>query len=97
MARLIYSARALEDLERLVSFLEEQPPDVAAGAFDAIVHGVEILAAHPLMGRRLSADLRELVVSRGKSGYLALYRFEPARELVRVLRIRHQREAGYLD
>ena|ERR1700680_3872308 len=97
MARLIYSARALEDLERLVLFRDEQAPAVAAGAFEAIVDGVNVLAAHPLMGRRVDGGMRELVISRGRTGYLALYRFEPARDLVRVLRIRHQREAGYID
>ena len=34
---------------------------------------------------------------RGASGYLALYRFDPVRDIVRLLRIRHQREVGYRD
>jgi len=33
--------------------------------------------------------------SSSATGHVALYRFEPERDLVRVLRIRHQREAGY--
>jgi hypothetical protein len=37
------------------------------------------------------------VISWGDTGYLALYRFDAARDLVRILRIRHQREAGYTD
>ncbi len=97
MARLIYSARALEDLERLVSFLEQAAPDAAADTLDAIIGGLAILESHPLIGRRIDAALRELVISRGATGYLALYRFDPARGIVRVLRLRHQREAGYID
>jgi hypothetical protein len=41
--------------------------------------------------------LRELVISHGESGYIALYEHAPAEDLVRVVAIRHQREAGYRD
>jgi plasmid stabilization system protein ParE len=47
------------------------------------------------MGRPAEADLRELVISRGKSGYIALYRYDGERDRVLVLAVRHQREAGY--
>ena len=97
MARLSYSARAIDDLERLVLFVEQAVPEAAVGAVDSIVDGLAILATHPLMGRRVGAELRELVISRGTTGYLALYRFDAALGIVRVLRIRHQREAGYMD
>ncbi|MEI6762011.1 MAG: hypothetical protein WCO22_16340 [Betaproteobacteria bacterium] len=54
---------------------------------------------HPEIGRKVHFGRRELVVSRGRSGYLALYRFlphiDPSRGQVLVLAIRHQREAGY--
>ena len=40
--------------------------------------------------------LRELVISRGRSGCLALYRFDLSRNLVRILAIRHQRESAAL-
>ncbi len=48
------------------------------------------------VGRPVESGLRELVISRGKTGYLALYRYEEQRDRVLVLAIRHQREAGYL-
>jgi len=49
------------------------------------------------IGRRLRghSSLRELVVSHGKSGYVALYEYSPAASLVRVVAVRHQYEAGY--
>jgi len=97
MARLIYSDRALQDLERLASFLEDASPGAADAAVDAVLHAVDVLAAHPLIGRRVSANYRELVISRGDAGYLALYIFDAAKGLVRILRVRHQREAGYMD
>ena len=97
MARLKYSNRALDDLERLISFLQEVAPESADSAFDAILQALEVLVAHPAIGRRVGPGLRELVISLGATGYLALYDFDAARDLVHVLRIRHQREAGYID
>ena len=57
---------------------------------------VSILEAHPLIGRRIEHQIRELVISQRATGYLTLYRFDAAFDVIRILRIRHQREAGYL-
>ena len=62
----------------------------------AIQSAVDNLAAHPLVGRRVEEDLRELVISFGDTGYIALYRFVVQQDTVRVLALRHQREIGYL-
>lgn len=97
MARIIYSGRALDDLERLFLFLAEHDPGIAADAASAIRSAVEMLALHPLAGRRVEAEVRELVISYGKTGYVALYRFLPVAEQVRVLSFRHQRELDYSD
>lgn len=40
-------------------------------------------------------ELREWVIAFGDSGYVALYRHEPAADAVYVLAFRHQKEAGY--
>ena len=66
-------------------------------AASAIRSAVDMLAAHPLAGRRVEGELRELVISYGKTGYVALYRFLPVSEQVRVLSLRHQRELDYPD
>lgn len=96
MARLIYSDQAVVDLERLVDFVAEQDPAAALFTIDLIEEALLILRHHPLIGREVDADLRELVISRGKTGYVALYSFEEVHDAVLVLTIRHQREAGYL-
>lgn len=54
-----------------------------------------VLANHPFIGRGVEAGLRELIISRGKSAYLALYSYEQAHDTVLVLAIRHSREVGY--
>jgi len=41
--------------------------------------------------------MRELIISRGHSGYVALYSYEEEEDAVLILSVRHQREAGYLD
>ncbi len=97
MARVIYAAEALADLERLADFLLGQAPGSAPAAMARVSSAIEILADHPLIGRRVEGELRELVILRGASGYIALYRFDPVRDIVRLLRIRHQREVGYRD
>lgn len=95
MAQVVYSGRSLEDLERAIRFLAEQDPSAAAQAAAAIREAVEILSRHPLIGRPVARPLRELVISFGKTGYVALYRYLPARDEVRILGIRHQRELDY--
>lgn len=96
MAQIVYSENALANLERVFKFLVEQEPSAALLAAQSIRNAVETLSGHPLIGRPVVGDLRELVISYGKSGYVALYRFLPRRDLVRVLAIRHQRELDFL-
>jgi plasmid stabilization system protein ParE len=96
VAKVIYSPEALEDLSRLVEFPEEKPGSAGA-VVESILHAVGMLGAHPMLGRRLDRARRELVISRGSSGYLASYRFDQVQDAVLILRICHQREAGYLD
>lgn len=95
MPQVVYSRQALDDLERLLRFLVDEDPAAAVDAAVAIRSGVEMLAAHPLVGRRVARDLRELVLSFGRTGYVALYRFVPQQAEARVLGIRHQRELDY--
>lgn len=95
MAQVVYSPNALDNLERAFRSLARDAPDAAAAAVLAIRSAVQMLAFHPLIGRIVVGELRELVISYGKTGYLALYRFVPQADEVRVLAIRHQRELDY--
>ena len=95
MARLTFSGRALEILERLFDFLAGHDPRAASATLELIIEAVSILARHPHIGRKVEEDLRELVISRGASGYVTLYRFDETQEVVLILAIRHQRELGY--
>lgn len=95
MATVVYSKRALDHIERAFQFLRDKDQDTAQSAVTAIQSAVDNLAAHPLVGRRLEGELRELIISYGHSGYVAVYRFVISADKVRVLAIRHQREVGF--
>ena len=95
MARLSYSARALADFERLTDFLIENDPSTAAETVELTEEAVNLLQHHPLIGRSAGASLQELVISHGRSGYVALYSFEEDQDAVLILAIRHPRETGY--
>ena len=92
---LIYSAAALEDLERLTRFLLHTDPVASAATAQLILSGLDVLDDHPLVGRFVAEDSRELVISRGSTGYVALYRYDEDDDTVTVLGIRHQRESGF--
>ncbi len=96
MATVVYSARALSHLERAFQFLASENPGAAIAVAGAIRSAVENLAAHPLLGRRVHGDIRELVISYGQTGYIALYRFVVPHDEVLALAIRHQREIGFV-
>ena len=95
MAQVIYTDNAVDDISRAFEFLAESDPYAASAAVSAIRNAIDVLSEHPLIGRSVDTPLRELVISFGRSGYLALYRFRPERDEVRILAIRHQRQLDY--
>lgn len=106
MAVIKLSAAALADLERLQDFAElsgdpiaeitdANNPSIGLAVF--LLDTMAVLSHQPGIGRRAEQGRRELVISRGRSGYLTKYRFYADTDQVLILRIRHQREAGYRD
>ena len=96
VAKVIYTGNALDDIERAFEFLARRDSYRARAAVAAIRSAVDVLADHPFIGPSMDGPLRELVISFGKTGYLALYRFRAERDEIKVLAIRHQRELDYL-
>lgn len=95
MTRWVLSTDAADDLDQLVDFLLAKLPYDAIQTVDLIMEALAILEQHPKMGRPVEQGLRELVISRGKTGYLALYQFDETADMVVVLAVRHQREQDY--
>lgn len=96
MATVVCSALSLVHLERAFELLRQDNPVSAVAAADAIRSAIDNLGAHPLLGRRVHGDIRELVISCGATGYIALYRFLVPQDEIRILAIRHQREIGFV-
>lgn len=96
MVRIVFAPQAVDDLERLTDFLIENDKNAALATIELIEEAVQILVQHPLVGRLCDSKLRELVISRGKSGYVALYSFEEAKNTILINAIRHQKESGGL-
>jgi addiction module RelE/StbE family toxin len=95
LALVGYSEQALRDLERLFEFLAQDNASHGAAVVHAIADAVSVLARHPEIGRPVEHGLRELIISRGRTGYVALYRYNNVTDAALVLAIRHQKEAGY--
>lgn len=77
--------------------LTAKVPEAARRAGQVIEQQFLLLETVPDIGRPFPEmpELRELVIPFGDSGYMALYRHEPADDAVYILAFRHQKEAGY--
>ncbi len=95
---ILFSEEAFADLERVFEFNAERDVALALDHIAKIQSAVMVLEAHPEIGRRVAAGspLRELVIARGQAGYVALYEYSPTANRIRILAVRHQREAGHL-
>ena len=95
MTRIVLSPQLRADFDRIFDFLFDRAPEQAAGRIEAIIAALDILAMSPLIGRPVAMGQRELIISSGAGGYLALYRFDPTADTVFVLALRSQRERDY--
>ena len=97
MPRVIVAAGAGQGLERCRRFLATKNPQASRRAGQAIERHFALLEQSPEIGRPFAElpELRQLIIAFGDSGYVALYRHDPAAETVYVLAFRHQKEAGY--
>ena len=93
MATVEVTQRAVADLERLFDFIAAEDPQKAREQILSVRRAFELLGEHPLLGRPAEQGRRELILSRGRYGYIAKYRWLSAEVL--ILAVRHQLEAGY--
>ena len=97
MTGVFLSEAAFDDLIRLEEFLLASDDTMAGDFLDFILDALQVLTHQPGIGRPVEGGLRELIILRRRSGYLARYEFDDARDLILVARIRHQRESGYSE
>jgi toxin ParE1/3/4 len=95
MPRLEFAEGVYDDFDRFIEHMnryEVPDPDMRIAE---IMRALEILTNNPLIGRRVRAGKRELVIGRDERGYVALYRFSPRADAVSILAVRSQSERGY--
>ena len=92
-----FTKAAQDDIKRLYAFLIEQDKQAANYALKAINKAIELLETFPFTCRKAKPDMpfmRELVISFGANGYVALFEIEE-NNIVTILAVRHQREDDY--
>ena len=92
---VILTNEALADSERLQDFLTVNNDPLELGLMSFLTNAFKVLTHQPGIGRPMKEGLRELILERGASGYIAKYSIDRAALTVRVLRFRHQKEIGY--
>lgn len=101
--RVLFDPQAADDLERLFEHILERELasssgdlDVAERAMELIRQGCQLLTHSPFSCRKVgdSSFVRELIISFGASGYVALFEIVDANTVI-IGAIRHQHESDY--
>ena len=91
--KIVVSARAVADLERLREFLAPKNAEASQDAVDALISSIAGLSSfperYPAIDQR---GTRSMFVRFGKDGYIVYYNVSQTRQTVVVLRIWHGRE-----
>ena len=90
---ILLSHDAVENVERLRTFLDRENPDAARRALAVIWAAIDRLQDFPALGMPTEdADIRQIVVRFGASGYIVRYVVLPETGDVLVTRVWHGRE-----
>lgn len=90
---ILFSPDAVEDVERLRDFLDRKNPGAARRALATIWTAIDRLQEFPDLGMATEdADIRQIVIRFGASGYIVRYSALPDGTIL-ITRIWHGREA----
>jgi plasmid stabilization system protein ParE len=92
-----FSTAAREDIKRLIRFLSAQDVQAAKSARRAIENSIKLLQEFPFTCRRSTSEnpfMRELVISFGSTGYVALFEIG-SNATITIVAVRHQREEDF--
>lgn len=95
--QLRFARDAEDDLRRLYAFQLERGVEVAERSLQTIIKSMDLLREFPFSCRKALVDnpfLRELLITFGSSGYVALYEIEND-NTVTIVAVRHQLEDDY--
>lgn len=94
MPRLVLSADAVDDFERVQIFLAQKSLAASERAKVVIVQHLEKLRQQPMIYKPVDgqSEQREVVIAFGTYGYVLRYRYVEADDCVVMLRLWHQKE-----
>ena len=92
MATIELAEETTSDFERILAHLEQHEVERPLARIEELIAAIDVLATSPYIGRPVADGQRELIIGRRSHGYIARYAYDPVRDLVRVVAIRHQRE-----
>lgn len=95
MIQIEFAQGVGEDLARIALHFLNHDAALASERLGQIELGLRVLQHHPMIGRRLDDQHRELVLGHDSHGYVAKYRYLPERQMVLITALRAQRESGY--
>ena len=98
MPQVIITESARRDLQRLQDFLKTKNTLAAKKVADVLIRAIRMLQSMPEIGRpvpHLPPEFQEVVIEFGSSGYVMLYRYDEYTDTLAILKIKHQKEAGY--
>jgi toxin ParE1/3/4 len=95
MARIGFAPAVADDIDRIAEQLLRHDTSDAAARIQHIIHAIDVLDHHPLIGRPVERDKRKLVIGRHARGDIALYAYVSEIDPVLVLALRSQTEAAY--
>ena len=95
MAQIQLAPEVAGDIDRILEHLALYDVQDSSARIHEIIQAIAVLEHNPLIGRPVEGGKRELVIGKQTRGYLALYKYVAEADIVFVLAIRSQREAGY--
>jgi plasmid stabilization system protein ParE len=97
MASIELAPEIGEDFQRILDHFMDFQVENPGQKVEEFIEAINILSNNPLIGRPAASSQRELIIVRRSHGYIALYRYISIIDMVFVLAIRSQNEAGYAD
>lgn len=95
MSRIELAPEVGDDFDRILDYLAQYQVENPVLRIREIIEALNVLEHNPLIGRPANNGKRELVIGRRSHGYVALYRYVAELDIVFILAVRGQREAGY--
>ena len=94
MPQIIYTEAFISDFERLYLFLNKENPRAAQKLAAVLEERLEILATIP-KAFAFFGEFRVYMLEFGSAGYAILYDYSVETDQIIMLRIKHQKEAGF--